>query len=139
PMRILGVSFTNTHAALVVIESEDGSWQLIDTSGTRKIEVGDHEDSRALQGFSSAMDTFINSYAVQKIAVRRCTYKGQQRSGAGAIKMEALLQLMPQEVHLIASQTVAARFKKLGLGHPDGLTQYQHDAFETALAAVSEE
>jgi len=138
-MRILGVSFTNTHAALVVIESTGGSWRLIDTSGTKKLEVGDHEDSHALQGFSSAMDTFINSHAVQKIAVRRCTYKGQQRSGAGAIKMEALLQLMPQEVRLFAPQTIAAWFKKLGVSHPNGLTQYQHEAFETALAALFEE
>ncbi len=133
-MRILGVSLTNTYAALVVIEWSDGSWQLIDTSGTRKLEVGDHEDSRALQGFASAMDTFVNSYAIVKIAVRRCTYKGQQRSGAGAVKMEALLQMMPPEVRLIPPQTIAARFKKLGVSHPSALTNYQHDAFETALA-----
>src|SRR5439155_25151988 len=138
-MRILGVSLTNSHAALVVIESDDGSWRLVDTTGTRKLEVGDHEDSRALQGFSSALDTFINSHGVQKIAVRRCTYRGQQRSGDGAIKMEALLQLMPQAVRLIAPQPIAAWFKKLGLSHPEGLTHYQHEAFETALVARSEE
>jgi Protein of unknown function (DUF3010) len=133
-MRVLGVSLTNAHAALVVIDVHDGSWDLVDTSGTRKIELGDHEDSRALQGFSSAVDTFINSHAIDKIAVRRCTYRGQQRSGAGAIKMEALLQLMPQEVCLVAPQTIAAQFRRSGLSHPESLTQYQRDAFETALS-----
>jgi hypothetical protein len=50
--------------------------------------------------------------------------------------MEAMLQLMPQEIRLIAPQTIAARFRKLGASHPQELTQYQHDAFETALAAM---
>ena len=137
-MRILGVALTNTHAALVAIETSNGSWQLIDTSGTRKLELGDHEDAPALQGFSSALDTFINSHGIERIAVRRCSYRGQQRSGAGAIKMEAMLQLMAQEVHLIAPQTIAARFRKLGASHPEQLTHYQHEAFETALAAMAD-
>ena len=136
-MRILGVSLTNGYAALVVIEFEEDSWNVVDTIGTRKVELGDHRQAAALLGFSSAIKTFINSHRIDKIVIRRCSYRGQHRSGAGAIKMEALLQLMQQPVVLLAPQTIGAHIKQSNIRFPPGLNAYQREAFETAYCGIS--
>lgn len=55
-------------------------------------------------------------------------------SGAAAIKMEALLQLMDIPVDLLAPQSINAVAKTANVVIPSCLKAYQHEAFQAALA-----
>ncbi len=118
-----------------MLEASNGGWRLVDTSATRRLILGNHEDATDLQAFRDAFDAFVNSHGVTHVVVRRATYKGQKRSGAAAIKMEALLQLGGYSLTLVPSQTIAKHFAAQGVTPPASLTGYQADAFATALYA----
>lgn len=134
-MRVLGAAPAADHVALVVLDVDKAGWTLVDTTATRKVVLGDHEDSRSLRDFQDAVDALINSHRIELVVIRRCTYKGQKRSGAAAIKMETLLQLLQCKPRLVPAQTVARRFQVHGVSLPPELTSYQSDAFATALWA----
>lgn len=132
-MRVLGAAPANDYVALVVVDVDAGGWELVDTSACRKIVLGDHEDSNALRTFREAVEAFTNSYEINEVQIRRCTYKGQKRSGAASIKIEVLLQMLDRPCRLIPAQSITKNFTDLGPKLPPTLTQYQKDAFATAL------
>ena len=138
-MRVVGLAPASDHVVLVVLDIDEaaGTWSLVDTSATRKIELGDHEDAGALRDFKAAVGAFVNSHGVGRMIIRRCTYRGQKRSGAEAIKMEALLQLLDCDSTLAPSQSITRRFEKHAVSMPPGLNKYQSDAFATALFALA--
>jgi len=86
-----------------------------------------------LREFRDAFDAFVNSHGVENTIVRRATYKGLQRSGAAAIKIEALLQLGDFSTSLAPSQSITKHLAALGVVLPGALKAYQADAFATAL------
>lgn len=138
-MRIAGAAPAQSYLALVVVEVTSQGWTLVDTRATRKITLTDHEDPKALRDFQAAVTAFIHSYGVERILLRRGTYAGKQRSGAPALKMEAVLQLLGDaDLSLVPSQRATARLKKETGGVPAELTAYQHDAFAVALTGVPE-
>ena len=135
-MRVLGAAPASDHVALVVLEVSAEGWTVVDTSATRKIGIGDHEDPRNLHDFKDAVSAFINSYGVEKLIIRRCTYRGQKRSGAASIKMETLLQLLPCASELVPPQSISRRLEQHGAQFPSELTRYQEHAFAAALWAL---
>jgi hypothetical protein len=134
-MRVLGAAPASEHVALVVLDIDETGWSVVDTTGTRKVSLGNHEDPGALRDFKDAVSAFIDSHSIEKVVIRRCTYKGQKRSGAASIKMETLLQLLPCESQLVPAQTIARRFQEHAVSLPSDLAKYQSDAFATALWA----
>lgn len=136
-MRILGAAPASDYVALALIEvNEARQWSLIDTGATRKITLTDHEESSALRDFTIAIGAFIHSYGVDRMMIRRATYKGQKRSGAVAVKIEVLLQILDCQTQLVPAQSIAKRFSLLGIPRPPALTVYQSDAFATALYSI---
>lgn len=137
-MRVAGAAPAGDSVSLVVIDVEGTEWSLVDTHATRKLTLGNHEESFSLRAFKDAFDTFVNSHGVDHVVIRRATYKGQKRSGAAAIKMEALLQLGGHATSLVASQSITKHFAALGIARPDSIMAYQSDAFATALFSLKE-
>lgn len=135
-MRVLGAAPASDHVNLVVLEVNSETWSVVDTRTTRKIRLGHHGAARNLHDFRDAVEAFINSHGVDLLLIRRCTYSGRRSSGAPAIKMETLLQLIDCDSRLVPAQTVSSAFKKHGVAVPEGLKKYQELAFATAMSAV---
>lgn len=132
-MRILGAAAAGDSVCLVVLDVEGEKWSLVDTSATRRLFLRNHEDSASLREFRDAFDAFMNSHGIQGVIIRRASYKGLHRSGAAAIKIEALLQLSNHSVSLAPAQSITKNLAARTDEFPMSLTAYQSDAFATAL------
>lgn len=135
-MRICGISFEAANAVAVIIESLAGEVSLVETE-VKRIPLSDHEDSDCLKGFLEAAKSFVHDHSVDAFAIRKCTYAGKFRSGAAALKMEALLQVSDVNTELLSAQTVTARCRSSDFAVPGTLNKYQHDAFKVAFALAS--
>src|SRR5215831_9690446 len=133
-MRICGVSLDSSGATVVVVDADEAGNVIVHETEIRKIPLTNHEDASALQDFAQTWASFLRDHSIGEIALRRCTYKGKYTSGAAAIKMEALLQLCAVSVELLSPQTINAVRRKLDATLPDGLKNYQQEAFRAALA-----
>lgn len=135
-MRIVGAAPASGSVALVVVDIDGEAWTLVDTRATRRLFLGNHDVSVDLRAFKEALDAFVNSHGVDHVIVRRATYKGQKRSGAAAIKIEALLQLGSYKTTLVSAQSITKHLASLGVERPDSLMAYQADAFAAALFSL---
>ena len=137
-MRICGISFEPSSAAVAIIEcSQSGTISLVD-SETKRIPLDDHQDSDCLRSFVRTVNALVRDFAVDSIAIRKCTYSGKYQSGAASLKMEALLQVADVTTALVSPQTVASRCKSNNFTVPENLKKYQHDAFKVAFAHATQ-
>jgi hypothetical protein len=93
-MRVLGAAPASDYVALVLLDVTGDRWSPIDTSDARKITLADHRESSALRDFSTAIGAYVHSHGVERMIIRRATYKGQKRSGAVVLKIEVLLWVL---------------------------------------------
>ena len=138
-MRICGIAFEPTNAVIAIIECSPPYATTVVDSEIKRIPLDDHQDSDCLRSFTRTIEALIRDYAIDSIAVRKCTYSGKYQSGTPAIKMEALLQILDARIELLSPQTIASRCKSSAFTIPDGLNKYQHDAFKTAYAHAVEQ
>jgi hypothetical protein len=135
-MRICGVALDSSAAIVAVIDTDATGNVILYETDVRKVLLTDHEDASSLRDFSQTMTSFVRDASIDRLIVRRCTYKGKYVSGAAAIKMEALLQLIAVPVELVSPHTIHAARKKIEVVAPGFLKAYQHDAFDAALAGA---
>ena len=131
-MRICGVSFESTASVVTLIDFDDTTTIAHIPAETRKITMNDHEDDDCLRGFQQTARTFLTDNSVVAVAIRKCTSSGKYQSGAPAMKMEALLQVLDFDTALIPGKTVTTDFDKVDISPPDTVLAYQRDAFKTA-------
>ena len=136
--RVCGISFEPSSAAVAIIEcSQSGTISLVD-SETKRIALNDHQDTDCLRSFIQTVNALVRDFAIDAIAIRKCTYSGKYQSGAPSLKMEALLQVTDVTTALVSPQTVASRCKSTKVAIPENLNKYQHDAFNVAVAYATQ-
>jgi hypothetical protein len=129
--RVCGVSITGGSAIFVVLESDQDNFEVIDTK-FKKIDLDDDTNQEQVKSFFTAVEDFFRQNKIDTVFVKKGNTSGKYSASSRSFKIEALIQIMPFEVKLIASQTVAAFLKKNKI--PSRLSsqvyKYQEDALK---------
>ena len=134
-MRICGVELKGSDAIVVVIDTNSGQFNIVDT-GVNKITLGSSEKAGDVQAFMDTFHSFIRNHNIERIAIKKRNTKGQFSGGAVSFKIEGLIQLSNDaDVTLIAAPTISAQKKKNKYPPcPETLYNYQTVAYETVCS-----
>lgn len=129
--RVCGVSITGGSAIFVVLEGDRDNFVVIDTK-FKKIDLDDDTNQEQLKSFFTAVEDFFRQNEIETVFVKKGNTSGKYSSSSRTFKTEALIQMMPFEVKLIASQTVAAFLKKNKVQYKlnSPIFKYQEDALK---------
>jgi hypothetical protein len=67
------------------------------------------------------------------VGIKARMHKGKFAGGALSFKIESLIQLISKEVHILSSQTIKSKTKKIDIPK---LFKYQYEAFKTAYTLM---
>lgn len=139
-MRVAGLSTSTTETSVVILDEFNQVVKLLDIGKVRKVELADHTDSESLRSYSRTLRSLLSEYKVESVRLRQGSYKGQKRTGAPALKAEAIIQSFDLPVVLVPAATCAVRLKKPDALHlKSDLYTYQHDALGAALTVFKPE
>ncbi|TAW23115.1 DUF3010 family protein [Rhizobium ruizarguesonis] len=127
----------------VHIKSKDALFALVDNAGnipahvvssTKKLTLGNDEETASLESFLHSAKTFFRENGVEKIVIK-IRPGGHMQASPVTYKIETLLQLACQQVVFIHDATVRAALKKTNsIASPQTCLTYQRDAYEAAAA-----
>lgn len=96
--------------------------------------LNDDRDVQALLTLKSSIEAFAHNHNVETFVIKTRLGKGKLAAGGITFKIEALFQLSMTPVKFISPQTLA-KFAKTNLGGvPEGVFEYQKDAYRVILA-----
>ena len=80
---------------------------------------------------------FVQANAIEHIAIKKRSKKGEFAGGPTTFKIEGVFQLLEDvEVTLLSPQTINAQNKKHTFELPASLNKYQHEAYKAACSAL---
>ncbi len=83
------------------------------------------------------MASFVRENAIDRIAIKKRSKKGEFAGGPTTFKIEGVFQLLEScEVTLLSPQTINAQSKKHDFELPGTLNKYQHEAYKAACSAL---
>ncbi|MCY1408418.1 hypothetical protein D9M71_237380 [compost metagenome] len=136
-MKICGIEIKGSEAIFAVATLEQGSPAHL-AIATKKIALEDDDESANVKAFAEQVQRFIKDNAIERIAIKKRSKKGEFAGGPTTFKIEGVLQLLQNcQVVLVSPQTVSAQSKKLDLALPASLNKYQHEAYKTACAVLA--
>lgn len=131
--KICGVGISAEEAAIVILEGNRSSFEVIKTD-FKKIELVDDTNQSTLKSFYETIHDMFKQNSIDKVVVKRPNTAGKYQSKYTTFKIEALIQMCDVDVELVKSQTLAA-FKKKDSGYVQKLGdvhKYQYPALEAA-------
>ncbi|MCY1184549.1 hypothetical protein D9M73_252540 [compost metagenome] len=136
-MKICGIEIKGSEAIFAVATLEQGSPAHL-AIATKKIALEDDDESANVKAFAEQVQRFIKDNAIERIAIKKRSKKGEFAGGPTTFKIEGVLQLLQNcQVVLVSPQTVSAQSKKLDLALPASLNKYQHEAYKAACAVLA--
>ena len=137
--RVCGVSVSGGDAIFVILEGLRNDFKIIKTN-IKKIELDDDTNQDQIKLFYTAVEDFLKQNQINLIFMKKGNTSGKFSASARSFKIEALIQLMPYDVKLIAAQTIAAFEKKneIPVEKYKELYKYQHVAFKLGFYGLGE-
>jgi hypothetical protein len=137
-MRVCGVGFAGSDAALVVLEAADDGWSII-PSEPGKLTLSDPFDTQAVKYFQTAVRAFLGEHRIQQIVVKKKPHKGKMAAGPAAFAMAAVFQVTSEvPLAFVTAQAIKATLKGQGDPLPPGVNKYQSDALSAAVTWISQ-
>ena len=135
--RACGISISGGKAMFVILDGVRDDLKIIETT-FKKIQLDDDTNQDLIKSFYTAVEDFFKQYQIESIFIKKSNTSGKFTAGSKSFKIEALIQLMPYKVELVASQTIASFEKKnkIPVDKFDKLFKYQVDAFKVGFYGI---
>lgn len=135
-MNICGIEIKGSEA-IIAVAALDGSTLSHVPLATKKIALDDDDDAANVKLFAAQVASFVRENAVDRIAIKKRSKKGEFAGGPTTFKIEGVFQLLDGcEVTLLSPQTINAQAKKHDFDLPGTLNKYQHEAYKAACSAL---
>lgn len=135
-MVVCGVEIKGKAAVLVLVKQGSDTTLHVKCQ-TKKLELGDHLDSKAIEDLLATIKAFAHQHQVDVFAIKSRALSGMRAAGGITFKIEALLQLSGTLTTFVSPPTLA-KFAKSNLGGlPSGLLAYQQDAYRVGAYHLS--
>lgn len=134
-MRNLGIDLDGKDCILVLIDYNDDTFTVIDS--TPKIKVEDIDNQDDIKDFYTNIASFVKENHINNIYIRQRQKKGKFAGGPTSFKLEALIQLLDNSVKLISPTTIAYAIKKINIEElMTKIHNYQTDALKVAITGT---
>jgi hypothetical protein len=137
--RVCGVSVSGGYAIFVILEGLRNDFEMIENN-IKKIKLDDDTNQDQIKAFYTEVEDFLKQNQIDSVFMKKGNTSGKFSASARSFKMEALIQLMPYDVELIAAQTIAAFDKKneIPVEKYNKLYKYQYIAFKLGFYGLGE-
>lgn len=135
-MKICGIEIKASEAIIAVASLENQALHHV-ALATRKIALEDDDEASNVKAFAAQVKAFVQEHAIERIAIKKRSKKGEFAGGPTTFKIEGVFQLLEGvEVTLLSPQTLNAQNKKHNFALPTTLNKYQHEAYKAACSAL---
>lgn len=135
-MKTCGIEIKGSEAIFAVASLDDQTLTHV-ALATKKIALDDDDEAANVKAFAAQVKAFVRDNAIERIAIKKRSKKGEFAGGPTTFKIEGVFQLLDGvEVTLLSPQTLNAQNKKHNFDLPTTLNKYQHEAFKAACAAL---
>ncbi|MEZ1319142.1 DUF3010 family protein [Pseudomonas fluorescens] len=135
-MKVCGIEIKGSEAIIAVAALDGQSLEHVPLA-TKKIALEDDDEAANVKVFAAQVASFVRENAVDRIAIKKRSKKGEFAGGPTTFKIEGIFQLLEScEVTLLSPQTINAQAKKHGFELPATLNKYQHEAYKAACSAL---
>ncbi|WP_064119201.1 DUF3010 family protein [Pseudomonas fluorescens] len=135
-MNICGIEIKGSEA-IIAVASVNGSVLSHVALSTKKIALDDDDEAANVKIFAAQVASFVRENAIDRIAIKKRSKKGEFAGGPTTFKIEGVFQLLDGcEVTLLSPQTINAQAKKHNFELPGTLNKYQHEAYKAGCAAL---
>ena len=135
-MTLCGIEIKGSEAIIAVASLNNQTLTHV-ALATKKIALEDDDDAANVKAFAAQVKAFVQDNAIERIAIKKRSKKGEFAGGPTTFKIEGVFQLLEGvEVTLLSPQTINAQNKKHNFDLPATLNKYQHEAFKTACSAL---
>ena len=135
-MTICGIEIKGSEAIFALATQGAGGLEHL-AIATKKIALEDDDDAANVKAFATQVKAFVQDNAIERIAIKKRSKKGEFAGGPTTFKIEGVFQLLEGvEVTLLSPQTINAQNKKHNFDLPATLNKYQHEAFKAACSAL---
>ncbi|NUT86761.1 DUF3010 family protein [Pseudomonas corrugata] len=135
-MIICGIEIKGSEAIIAVASLDQQALSHV-ALNTRKIALDDDDEAANVKAFAARIQAFVAENAIERIAIKKRSKKGEFAGGPTTFKIEGVLQLLEGcDVTLLSPQTINAQHKKHDFALPATLNKYQHEAYKAACAAL---
>ncbi len=135
-MTICGIEIKGSEA-IIALASLDNQTLSHVALGIKKIALDDDDEAVNVKAFAAQVRAFVQENAIQRIAIKKRSKKGEFAGGPTTFKIEGVFQLLEGvEVTLLSPQTINAQNKKHNFDLPATLNKYQHEAYKAACSSL---
>ncbi|OIN47452.1 hypothetical protein BLL37_12970 [Pseudomonas azotoformans] len=135
-MKTCGIEIKGSEA-IIAVASLDNQALTHAALATKKIALEDDDEAANVKAFAVQVKAFVQENAIERIAIKKRSKKGEFAGGPTTFKIEGVFQLLEGvEVTLLSPQTINAQNKKHNFELPATLNKYQHEAYKAACAAL---
>ncbi|MGE8069385.1 DUF3010 family protein [Pseudomonas sp. NPDC089569] len=135
-MKVCGIEIKGSEA-IFAVASLDGLTAGHLAIATKKIAMDDDDEAANVKVFAAQVASFVRENAIDRIAIKKRSKKGEFAGGPTTFKIEGVFQLLENcEVTLLSPQTITAQCKKFNVELPATLNKYQHEAYKAACSAL---
>ncbi|MGB4487500.1 MAG: DUF3010 family protein [Pseudomonas veronii] len=135
-MTLCGIEIKGSEAIIAVASLNNQTLTHV-ALATKKIALEDDDDAANVKAFAAQVKAFVQDNAIDRIAIKKRSKKGEFAGGPTTFKIEGVFQLLEGvEVTLLSPQTINAQNKKHNFDLPATLNKYQHEAFKAAYSAL---
>ena len=135
-MTICGIEIKGSEAIFALAALDNQALTHI-ALATKKIALDDDDEAANVKAFAAQVKAFVQDNAIERIAIKKRSKKGEFAGGPTTFKIEGVFQLLEGvEVALLSPQTINAQNKKHNFELPATLNKYQHEAYKAACAAL---
>jgi hypothetical protein len=135
-MTLCGIEIKGSEAIIAVASLNNQTLTHV-ALATKKIALEDDDEAANVKAFAAQVKAFVRDNAIERIAIKKRSKKGEFAGGPTTFKIEGVFQLLEGvEVTLLSPQTINAQNKKHNFDLPATLNKYQHEAFKTACSAL---
>ncbi|MBC3256224.1 DUF3010 family protein [Pseudomonas paralactis] len=135
-MTICGIEIKGSEAIIALASLQNQTLTHV-ALATKKIALEDDDDAANVKAFAAKVKAFVQDNAIERIAIKKRSKKGEFAGGPTTFKIEGVLQLLDGvEVTLLSPQTINAQNKKHSFDLPTTLNKYQHEAYKTACSTL---
>ena len=135
-MTLCGIEIKGSEAIIAVASLNNQTLTHV-ALATKKIALEVDDDAANVKAFAAQVKAFVQDNAIDRIAIKKRSKKGEFAGGPTTFKIEGVFQLLEGvEVTLLSPQTINAQNKKHNFDLPATLNKYQHEAFKAACSAL---
>lgn len=135
-MTICGIEIKGSEAIIALAALDNQALSHV-ALATKKIALDDDDEAANVKAFAAQVRAFVQDNAIERIAIKKRSKKGEFAGGPTTFKIEGVFQLLEGvEVTLLSPQTINAQNKKHTFDLPATLYKYQHEAYKTACSCL---